>query len=558
MLQACNCIETKKNAPECYSYWELKNRRQLIMMKRHIISSSVGLVLASGLILSALVTDDNEVNSESNESKQSQVEQSIPRIKKETSKLNTKPVVIEVESQKQPVLTEVSQPQQIEQKEITQVNFVQSAPIQGNEPAEDTAFQVVLPQEESPLVQAEFVISPAGPALEKSEVTEKIEEESIEQDESTAQLALVNEELENKVQAAEKAQASASRAQADLEEAQLTVENLSVQQPVVNDSFNLADVEAEEAEQILLESQIAEARQIAEEARIQAVAAQNEADAAVEEVSEPVYEEQVIIDEAAGEERVEMVEVLPENSESSIETASAKVELQALADEKFVLAKQAEADLQVKESALIDVRARLEESQRQLEESKNTAASIAAEEERLAAKKAVQEAEEKAQKEKAAAEKLAQEKAEAEARAVAEAEKELQAKVKKEAQTKQAADHGNTILDNAKQYQGVSYSWGGTTTAGMDCSGFTQKVYKDSGITIPRTTSAQKAAANAVNSPEIGDLVFFSHDGGHSIGHVGIYTGEGQFIGSQSSTGVAITSVNSSYWGPRLVGYGRY
>lgn len=528
------------------------------MVKRNIISSSVGLVLASGLILSTLVTDNDEVKSESNESKQSKVEQSIQPAKKETNKLKAKPVVIEVERQKQPVLTQVSKPQQTEQKELTQVAFdqpapvqsvpVQSTPIQVNQSAKDTAFQVVLPQEESPTIQTDFIISPAGPTIEKSEVTENTEEKSFDQGESTEQLASTDEELENTVQAAEKAHASASIAQAELEEAQFALENLSIQEEVVDNRPALVDAESTQEEISALEREVAEAREIAEEARIQAVAAQNDADAAVEVVSESINEEQVIIDGATDK---EMVEVLPENAETSIETVSAKVELQALADEKLAIAKQTEADLQVKESTLIDVQARLEESRSQLAESKNTVVRVVSEEERLAAEQAVTEAEERVQKENAEAEKSAQEKAEAEA---AEAE----AQAEKEEQAEQTANNGNIIIDNAKKYQRISYSWGGTTTAGMDCSGFTQKVYKDSGITIPRTTGAQKAAASAVNSPGIGDLVFFSHDGGATIGHVGIYTGNGQFIGSQSSTGVAFTDVQGSYWGPRLVGYGRY
>lgn len=204
-------------------------------------------------------------------------------------------------------------------------------------------------------------------------------------------------------------------------------------------------------------------------------------------------------------------------------------------------------------------------AQNQPAENKDAAAAAVKEEERLAAEQAVKEAEEKVRKEKAEAEKAAQEKAEAEEKARREAEAakakaaaEAKAQAEKEARAEQTAGQVGTILDHAKKYQGVPYSWGGTTTAGMDCSGFTQKVYKDAGISIPRTTDAQKAAVNAVKTPAVGDLVFFSHDGGRTIGHVGIYSGNGQFIGSQSSTGVAFAGVHDSYWGSRLIGYGRY
>lgn len=110
--------------------------------------------------------------------------------------------------------------------------------------------------------------------------------------------------------------------------------------------------------------------------------------------------------------------------------------------------------------------------------------------------------------------------------------------------------HANAVL-------GTPYQWGGTTPRGFDCSGFTQHVFRQVGVSLPRTASGQYAQSQKVSNPRPGDLVFFSEGGGR-VTHVGIYTGGGQFIGSQSSTGVAFTSVHSSYWGPRLVGYGRF
>ena len=106
--------------------------------------------------------------------------------------------------------------------------------------------------------------------------------------------------------------------------------------------------------------------------------------------------------------------------------------------------------------------------------------------------------------------------------------------------------------------QGIPYKWGGNTTSGFDCSGFTTHVFrKTRGINLPRTAAGQYASSTKVSSPAPGDLVFFSENGSR-ITHVGIYIGGGQYVGSQSSTGTAVTGVHGSYWGPRLVGYGRY
>lgn len=120
------------------------------------------------------------------------------------------------------------------------------------------------------------------------------------------------------------------------------------------------------------------------------------------------------------------------------------------------------------------------------------------------------------------------------------------------------APSGN-VLSIAAQYTYVNtYTWGGTTPeGGFDCSGFTQYVFNKAGKSIPRTSSAQYARSTKISNPQPGDLVFFSGNGA-GITHVGIYTGGGQFIGSQNSTGVAYASAVTGYWGSRLVGYGRY
>lgn len=97
------------------------------------------------------------------------------------------------------------------------------------------------------------------------------------------------------------------------------------------------------------------------------------------------------------------------------------------------------------------------------------------------------------------------------------------------------------IIGIAQSYFGVPYRYGGTTPAGFDCSGFTSYVYRQAGISIPRTASAQAAASTPVSNPRPGDLVFF----GSPIYHVGIYVSPGRMIDAQHS-GTVIG--NHSIW----------
>jgi cell wall-associated NlpC family hydrolase len=94
-----------------------------------------------------------------------------------------------------------------------------------------------------------------------------------------------------------------------------------------------------------------------------------------------------------------------------------------------------------------------------------------------------------------------------------------------------AASSGTTtfrakVLREAAKLKGTPYRYGGTTTRGFDCSGYTGYVYKYAGKKLPRTARQQYAATKHISrsAAKPGDLVFFRNGGG-GVYHVGIYAG---------------------------------
>ena len=109
----------------------------------------------------------------------------------------------------------------------------------------------------------------------------------------------------------------------------------------------------------------------------------------------------------------------------------------------------------------------------------------------------------------------------------------------------------------SSKYIGVRYSYGGTSAAGFDCSGYVRHVFKELGITsLDRTSSGMYHQGTAVSKSDLepGDLVFFNTSGG-GVSHVGIFIGSGKFIHASTSQGVIKTSLNDPhYWGNKYVG----
>ena len=95
----------------------------------------------------------------------------------------------------------------------------------------------------------------------------------------------------------------------------------------------------------------------------------------------------------------------------------------------------------------------------------------------------------------------------------------------------------NKIVNFACQFVGNRYVWGGTSlTHGCDCSGFTQSVLKNFGISIPRVSRDQARTGTKVTNANMrpGDLIFYANRSG-TINHVGMYIGNGQVVNAASS-----------------------
>ncbi|MBC1580480.1 peptidase P60 [Listeria seeligeri] len=114
----------------------------------------------------------------------------------------------------------------------------------------------------------------------------------------------------------------------------------------------------------------------------------------------------------------------------------------------------------------------------------------------------------------------------------------------------------STMISAAQAQLGKPYSLGASGPSAFDCSGFTSYAFRAAGISLPRTSGGQYAAASKVSASQAkpGDLVFFNYGGG--IAHVGIYVGGGQMINAQNN-GVQYDNITSGYWAKYLVGYGR-
>ena len=122
--------------------------------------------------------------------------------------------------------------------------------------------------------------------------------------------------------------------------------------------------------------------------------------------------------------------------------------------------------------------------------------------------------------------------------------------------TTTSSKKGEEIVSYAKKFLGVPYVYGGASSKGFDCSGFTMYVYKKFGISMGHGAQMQSRLGKKVNADKTsssslknnlqpGDLVFFlDYETMDEIGHCGIYIGDGKFIHASSGSGYCV-KINS-------------
>ncbi len=105
-----------------------------------------------------------------------------------------------------------------------------------------------------------------------------------------------------------------------------------------------------------------------------------------------------------------------------------------------------------------------------------------------------------------------------------------------------------SLMDFYNEWKDVKYTYGGNSKKGIDCSAFTQRIYKEKfDVNIPRTTTTQVKLGKHIKKSdlEMGDLVFFRT--GKFDKHVGVYMGNGDFMHA-SIKGVKFTKLDKPYY----------
>lgn len=115
------------------------------------------------------------------------------------------------------------------------------------------------------------------------------------------------------------------------------------------------------------------------------------------------------------------------------------------------------------------------------------------------------------------------------------------------------------LYDAIQSWIGTPYRYGGTTKAGIDCSGFVGNIYQEVyNKKLQRVANDMQQDCTLISRSELkeGDLVFFTNSKGR-VSHVGIYLKNDIFAHSSTSRGVIISRLGDSYWSKHFYKGGR-
>lgn len=129
-----------------------------------------------------------------------------------------------------------------------------------------------------------------------------------------------------------------------------------------------------------------------------------------------------------------------------------------------------------------------------------------------------------------------------------------------EARSEASLNFADRLINTALEYSGVRYKYGGTSKAGLDCSGLMLITFGEHNYDLPRSSSQMALEGQKVKLNEVvkGDLLFFcTGRRNRKINHVGlVVTTEGdeiKFIHSSTSRGVIVSSLREGYWNSAFV-----
>lgn len=117
------------------------------------------------------------------------------------------------------------------------------------------------------------------------------------------------------------------------------------------------------------------------------------------------------------------------------------------------------------------------------------------------------------------------------------------------------------LLELVDDWLGTAYCFGGNSKSCIDCSGFTNQIYKTLyNKSIPRVSSDIHAKSMPIKKYALyqGDLVFFATSGGSRVSHVGVYLWEGYFVHASTSKGVIISNLRQGYYQRTFVSGGAW